>query len=106
MNAGRDDKMIEIHESALSKIGDVLITLQDETIKRLSDATEAAEACAAQAEQDRESLEQQREAKTCTIARLLNTIETVSSERDELRARLEQAQRACAYWLEEGRFLV
>lgn len=44
MNAGQDDTMIAIHETALNKIGDVLITLQDETIKRMSDALEAAEA--------------------------------------------------------------
>lgn len=98
MNAGQDSTMIAIHESALSKIGDVLITLQDETIKRLSDATEAAEARAAQLETDNDEMQSyindirvalHTEKDELTI----DAVRRVISERDDLRAKLDQAQR-------------
>lgn len=43
MDAGKDKTMIDIHERAMNRIGDVLIEFQDETIRRMSDALEHAE---------------------------------------------------------------
>lgn len=102
MNAGQDNTMIAIHESALSKIGDVLITLQDETIKRMSDALEAAEARIEELKTQLESITtvdlhnaMQRRDELLQEARDSATlIMELRQERDEARRQLTEAQRA------------
>lgn len=63
--------MIDIHERAINRIGDILIELQDRTLYRMSDALEAAEARA-------DSLAAQ-------LATAQAALEQVTQERDALK---------------------
>lgn len=87
--------MIDIHERALNAIGETLITLQDETVKRMSDALEAAERTAAELRAQlataQAALELCRTNYATDKKALCLQLEAVTDERDELKRKYDRA---------------
>lgn len=74
--------MIDIHERALNAIGETLITLQDETVKRMSDALEAAERTAAELRAENEIKQAMYDGMKAACDALAAQLAAVTAERD------------------------